>query len=248
MNIFSKSNIIKLDSVDSTNNYAKTLINESNRNPFVVVANEQVNGRGQQGNSWHAVKGENLLFSMLLHPINLKAEKQFILNKVISLAVKRFIEKTINSKVLIKWPNDIYVDNKKIAGILIEHSIMDDMLYNSIIGIGINVNQNQFPDDIPNPISMKLITGKEYDLNDCLNDFLCIFNECYLKLNLHDLECLNNSYLESLYLFKVKSNFIYKDIYITATIKNVDAYGRLVLIDEENKVITCNLKEIKFVL
>jgi BirA family biotin operon repressor/biotin-[acetyl-CoA-carboxylase] ligase len=246
--IFHDSQIIRLDSVDSTNSYALSLIGQNNNEPFVVLASEQTKGRGQQGNKWHTQKDKNLIFSIVVYPHVIKANEQFILNKAVALSVKIFIEEKLNKKLLIKWPNDIYIDNKKIAGILIEHAVMNDRLLYSIIGIGINVNQTFFPLDIPNPVSMKLISGLEFDLIELLHSFLETFNHFYLKLDNREIDILNNQYLNSLFLNGIESSFIYKNKRIKATIKNVDKYGRLILCKKDGKEIICNFKEIQFVL
>lgn len=216
--------------------------------PYVVVAQEQTKGRGQHGNIWHSAKGENLLFSFVVFPNAIKAEDQFMLNKVVSLSVRHFIENLLKSEVYIKWPNDIYIDNKKIAGILIEHSIMNDMLSSSIIGIGINVNQVAFPKEIPNPVSLKLVSGIGYNLDECLDVFLNTFQKYYKMFISKEIEFLNEEYLNALYLLEKKGNFLFNKNLITATIKDVDKFGRLMLADENNKIFTCDFNEIKFVL
>ena len=139
-------------------------------NMSVIAAEYQTAGRGQRGNSWNAIKGENLTFSMLLRfgeggfPL-LPARKQFAITKAATCGVTRYLRgKGIESSI--KWPNDIYVRDKKICGMLIESVLDGDNLAYSIVGIGVNVNQRHFPPRIVNPVSMTLLTGEEYNLQD----------------------------------------------------------------------------------
>lgn len=151
--------IIKLQSVPSTNSWIK----ENNTNlsaPCAVRAIEQTAGRGQRGNVWLSAPEKNLLFSLLWRPAELKAINQFALSQAVTIAVCRTLTQIFSIEAKIKWPNDIYVGDKKIAGILIEHSLKGSMIDYSIIGIGLNVNQTEFPGTLPNPTSTRIVTGK----------------------------------------------------------------------------------------
>ncbi|MDE6480382.1 MAG: biotin--[acetyl-CoA-carboxylase] ligase [Muribaculaceae bacterium] len=154
--------ILHLVEVDSTNAYIMRNIGELEA-PVMVVAHTQTAGQGQRGNSWEAEPGKNLTFSIFFRPVELLPMAQFAMSEAVALAVVDFLAgHGIEAKV--KWPNDIYVDDRKICGILIRHSVMGGYVSYSVIGVGIDVNQTLFLSDAPNPVSMKQITGKTYDL------------------------------------------------------------------------------------
>lgn len=159
-----KCSIIHLQETASTNTFLRDL-QQKERQPEgrVIVADAQLAGRGQKGNSWETERGKNLTFSMLLYPTHLKASNSFILSQVASLAVVEIFE-TVTSDFFIKWPNDIYWKEKKIGGMLIENDLHGKYLDSSIVGIGLNINQQKFVSDAPNPISLIQITGREFSL------------------------------------------------------------------------------------
>lgn len=136
----------------------------------VVVADCQMAGRGQRGNSWESEAGKNLTFSLLLRPYTISAAHQFELSMIVSIGICNALSNTLNGhKPLIKWPNDIYVGNRKLCGILIENSLVGSSIARSIVGIGINVNQTEFRSDAPNPVSIKQLTGLDTDLDTLLS-------------------------------------------------------------------------------
>lgn len=151
------------DSIDSTNSEARRLISDID-NLSVIAAGFQTQGRGQGDHKWHSKEGENLTFSLVLKYQDiapLKAEEQLYITQIITYALRAFLSAHgINSRI--KWPNDIYVEDKKICGILIENMLNGEYVEASIIGVGLNLNQKQFPEDLPNPISISLLTKKEY--------------------------------------------------------------------------------------
>lgn len=153
---------IHLEEVDSTNAYIMRNVGEL-ESPVMVTAYQQTAGQGQRGNSWEAEPGKNLTFSIFYRPAGLPPMAQFSMSEAVALAVVDFLARNgIEAKV--KWPNDIYVGDRKICGILIRHSVMGENVSYSVIGVGIDVNQTVFLSDAPNPVSMKQITGKTYDL------------------------------------------------------------------------------------
>jgi len=241
-------NIIRLKTVDSTNNYAKAIMDELYPKPFIVIADEQTRGRGQQGNSWHSETGKNLLFSMGLFPANLRADEQFMLNKLVSLAVYWFVYKYAGEQTAIKWPNDILAGRNKIAGILIENFISAERLNKSIVGIGININQTEFPEDLPRAVSLKMLDKKNYHPADCLNEFIALFESLLRMLQKSSFSQLDKAYTDALYGFNKVLPYRYKNETIEAVIKGVDVYGRLILSCEDNKELCCNFKEIEFLL
>ncbi len=169
------------EELDSTNNEAIRMA-DSLDNLSVIAASYQTAGRGQRGNSWQAAHGENLTFSVFLRfPLasapdesantGIPAADQFRLSETATLAQCRFLQgKGIDARI--KWPNDIYVGNRKISGMLVENSLNGGNLSTSVVGIGMNVNQTAFPPELPNPVSMKLLTGKEYDIRALLEEFM----------------------------------------------------------------------------
>jgi BirA family biotin operon repressor/biotin-[acetyl-CoA-carboxylase] ligase len=146
--------LISLESVDSTNTYLRSLPEADNYT--IVTAHTQTAGRGQRGNSWEAEPGANITLSMLMRPENISADRQFAISRAVALAVADTVAQflPIESNISVKWPNDIYVDDRKIAGILIENSIAGNDIVRSIIGVGLNDNQTVFVSDAPNPVSL----------------------------------------------------------------------------------------------
>ena len=157
---------IRLDSVDSTNNYTATLLNGNVPEGTVVITREQTAGRGQRANSWVSEAGKNLTVTYVLRPKFLCISDQFILNKAIALAVNKAIQHFAPlMDVRIKWPNDIFLQNKKVAGILIETSMQGGHIVSCLAGIGINVNQQHFQSNSGNPISLIEVLGKELNID-----------------------------------------------------------------------------------
>src|ERR1035437_6675835 len=157
--IFIGKNCIEIEKTDSTNSYLSKLLGEKTLfEGTVVITNRQEMGRGQRGTTWESEPNKNLTLSILLHPTFLRPDEQFQLNKAISLGVAGFVVGVlqVDVDVKIKWPNDIYIRNKKVAGILIENSVSGNNLQHSIIGIGINVNQEKFSAKLPNPTSFRI--------------------------------------------------------------------------------------------
>jgi len=189
------------DTVDSTN-YEALRQSEISEDFTVFAAKFQTNGRGQKGKSWESAVGENLTFSILVKPNFLKVEDQFLISEVVTLGIVNYLSK-IGIDAKIKWPNDIYVKDKKICGILIEHYISGDKLSASIIGIGLNLNQGKFNSDAPNPTSVINETGIISDLDKELGRLTSQINDLYRKINIKSYERaaekMNGKYLGKLY-------------------------------------------------
>ncbi|HEX2394530.1 MAG TPA: biotin--[acetyl-CoA-carboxylase] ligase [Bacteroidales bacterium] len=238
--------LIKLESVDSTNNYAMNLLrNENPSEGTVILAGYQTVGKGQGGNTWQSERNQNLLFSVILKPDFLKAEKQFYLSMCISNGLSAFIENTAGHSH-IKWPNDILLKGKKVAGILIENTIMIDKLHASVAGIGVNVNQLSFPADLPDAVSISKVTGKEYNLLDLLNDLLDS-----LKLALEPLYCANMAEIRTAYLnrlYRLNEWARYKDDSGTfeGRINDVADTGELIVEKHNGESRLYGFKEINF--
>lgn len=246
--MFIGKNVVELDSVDSTNNYSTELV--QNNNAFegtVVVSNQQISGRGQRGNQWESDPFKNLTFSTIVYPRFISVQERFLLTKVASLAVTDFLlslQLISPDKIKIKWPNDIYVGDKKIAGILIETTLSGSAITAAIIGIGLNVNQDVFKSAV-NPTSLKLETGKTFSLKEILNDFCFFLEGRYLQLKALNFTSIHQDYLDRLYLLNRESFFLIKGKKEAAVINGVTTDGKLILYSRKNR-IEADLKEVTF--
>ena len=237
--------ILHFDSLESTNKYCELLDPKSLEEFTVVCAHEQTAGKGQRGNTWFSEPYKNLTFSVILNPTFIAAADQYNLTMCLALAVAETIDLYCGKKrAQIKWPNDIYVDGKKICGILTSSSISNGYLSQSICGIGLNVNQTIFPDWIPNPTSIKLLTNKDTDTNKVLESFLSNLQRLYLVTK-NDAEAIKKSYLGRLYRLDKTARYKYIGKEIEATIRGIDQFGHLRL-EHNGKEIVCALKEVMF--
>lgn len=220
-------NILWLDSVDSTNSEALRRLPEL-PSGTVIAAREQTAGRGQRGNTWFTEPGKNLTFSIVLKGLGLAAADAHRLNYLASLAVAEFLE-GYRVSPSIKWPNDIYLGRKKICGILVENPLSGDVVSASVIGIGININQTEFP-QLANATSLRCCAGKEYDLEECLRVFMEVFNRLLSTLRE---QSLVDKYSASLFLKGVTAEYsdYLRDIRFTGIIRGVDPDGRLRIYD-----------------
>ncbi len=241
-------NIIVLNEVGSTNNYANQLIvSKQAEEGTVVLAYHQNSGKGQRGNSWESEAGKNVLMSIVLYPVFLPAEKQFLISKIVSLALAGFLRKELND-VSIKWPNDLYVGNKKIAGILIENAIKGRNLFSSVVGIGLNINQEKFISDAPNPVSLKQLTGRTFDIEKVANKIAGLVLEGYEKLKNENTDEINSAYLENLFRRNVWSKFRKEETEFEARIAGIGEFGQLQLEDRNGKISEFMFKEVEFVI
>ena len=184
--------VITLKEVDSTNNYLKQLPDEKIERDFVVaVTQSQTAGRGQRGNSWESEPKKNLIFSIMMRPNFIEAKNQFILSQAMALSIKETLDNYVRSPhPRIKWPNDIYWNKKKLCGILIENDLIGKHIEKCIIGVGINLNQEHFYSDAPNPVSVWQITGLTTEPLTILRKILQRFMTYYEEIkqgNIHDL-------------------------------------------------------------
>ena len=189
--------IICFESLNSTNDWARNIIDTLGERS-IIVAENQTAGRGQRDHSWHSRSGENLLCSIVLKDMNLTAKEGQAISEITAVSVVETL-KTNGIYAEIKLPNDIYVNGNKIAGLLIEHAIRGNIISWSIVGIGLNVNQTDFPEDIPNPTSMKLLGAGQKDIKDILNQLQTIFFtrlDEYIKNG--DRESLHNEFIANI--------------------------------------------------
>ena len=246
--------LVALEETDSTNRYLSQLCDDSREavaELTTVTAEFQTAGKGQRGNSWEAEAGKNLLFSFVLYPSFLKARRQFILSQIVSLAIKEELSRYADD-ITIKWPNDIYWKEKKICGILIENDLTGSCIRRCISGIGINVNQDIFRSDAPNPVSLKQITGEEHDRREILARLLTRVEAYYRKIQSEDAEAfiadINARYARS--LFRRRGFHPYRDAdgKFLARLLRVEPDGRFVLEDENGKEREYLFKEVQYVL
>jgi len=171
--------IRQYEKVSSTNDLASVMLrNEKPSEGTVITAAFQEGGRGQKGNTWDSEPGKNLLMSVILYPVMIRPEEQFVISQMVSLAVYDLV-RTETEEVKIKWPNDIYVRNDKIAGILIEHSIMGNAISSTVAGIGLNVNQAEFRSILVNPVSLAQVTGRKHDLSIVTGELIRLLDMRY---------------------------------------------------------------------
>jgi len=246
--LFVGQNLLTLKEVDSTNNFLKNLLTNSKPVPegTVIMAESQFAGRGQQNNKWHAEPGKNLTFSLLLQPHFLDIAHQFDLNRAVSIGVYDALYPLLGDGLKIKWPNDIYYRDKKLGGMLIENLLQGSRIKNSIIGIGLNINQERFPDDAANATSVKQILQRDYQLNDILADICNNIEAWYLKLKSGKTDSIRDTYLSRLYWFNEEKQFRTATGHVfTGTITGVKDNG-LLMVQHNDTETTYNLKEIEF--
>ena len=242
-------NLISLVSVGSTNEYLRNLMEEQSLpDGTVVVAAVQHRGKGYGQSIWVSEKGQNLTFSLLLYPEFLTTDNQFLISKAISLGITDYLE-SYTDQVSIKWPNDIFVGEKKICGILIENDLVGKQMKASLVGIGLNINQRKFPKRLPNPVSLSQITGKKHSLKTEFNKLLDYLNERYFMLTSNrGAGKINNDYHEKLFRINEKCRFKKGEEEFICRIIGANDYGQLILEDEHGTTKDFNFKEVEFVL
>jgi BirA family biotin operon repressor/biotin-[acetyl-CoA-carboxylase] ligase len=257
------NNIIELAEVDSTNLFANQLLKEKRPVEGTVAwALEQSAGKGQGANKWTSETGKNLTFTILLYPGFLPADQQFFLNKVISLGVMDYVfsavgdQKRVNTGdkkydppvISIKWPNDIYAGNRKIAGILIEHQILGNRIGASVIGIGLNINQTAFPEDVPNPVSLKQLTGVDYDLRQELVAVCRAIDLRWMVLKEIGPATLDHTYASHLLGYGLERTYNVAGKLMEGVIVGVDNYGKLILHLQEGQYLALSHEEVKYII
>lgn len=240
--------LICLEETDSTSQALTALCNEQSPEELTTLtARFQTAGKGQRGNSWESEKDKNLLFSFVLFPAFLEARKQFLLSQIISLAVKEELQQ-YTGDISIKWPNDIYWKDKKICGMLIENNLTGMYITRSIAGIGININQEIFVSSAPNPVSLKQITGQEYDRLEILAHIIERVKEYYSILQKGEIQPINQRYREALFRKDGMHSFRDSRGVFKAMIVNVEADGHLVLQDKADRIRRYVFKEVQYVV
>nr|WP_294948253.1 biotin--[acetyl-CoA-carboxylase] ligase [uncultured Mucilaginibacter sp.] len=236
-----------LKEVDSTNNYLKNIL--SNSKPVlegtVIMAEAQYAGRGQHKNTWHAQPGKNLTFSLLLNPTFIAPTQQFDLTRAVSLGVYDALHPLLGDALKIKWPNDIYFRDRKLGGMLIENMIQGGQMRNAVIGIGLNINQDNYPESAGNAISVKQILQRDYELKDILSQICNHIEGWYLKLKAGKTVDVRNAYQSRLYRLNEEAVYASNNLPFRGSIKGVTEPG-LLMVERDGNIELYNLKEIAF--
>ncbi len=239
--------LLELPSCSSTNDYALDLLSKSKpKDGTVILTFCQTQGRGQVGSEWVSEPYKNIAFTCILFPEFLNPKEQISLNQAIALAVSNLLARYTEKEVNVKWPNDIYINEHKIAGILIQNILSSNKFSTSIVGIGINVNQVQFPEELSLATSLINETGHTFDLKDLVYELCDCLNEQYERLMNRQLKSIHLDYLNRLYRYQEWSFFekepgnIFK-----GKIVGISAAGKL-QIENSTGVEEFGIKEIKF--
>ena len=249
--------LIHIEETDSTNRWLKA----HGEGKMVVVADYQTAGKGCGTNSWESERGKNLTFSMLIHPTDIPASQQFRITEVVSVALCEVLERYLltvpelaaldrrslatngtQEGLSIKWPNDIYMGEKKICGVLIENRLQGNVIVDSIIGIGLNVNQTEFVSDAPNPVSLRQLLGREIDREALLHDFLETLE------TVSSSETTYSAYRNKLFRMGKQAVFSDETGRFEGTIQDVETDGRLLIKDLSGQARRYAFKEVQFVI
>lgn len=237
-----------LQTIDSTNAYLQRMQPEADIRNLVVSTDEQTAGKGMGSNGWESEARKNLTFSLALDMSFMPAERQFLLSEAVPLGIVKVLDSFLSvEKLFIKWPNDIYYDGHKLAGILINSTIKANMMDTSIIGIGLNVNQMKFQDWPTHPISLKQITGMDYALQPLLEQIAESVAAEVERLKKNS-PAIEQDYLSRLFRYRTWANYQVGEKTLRLLMTGIDPFGRLLLADETNKPYCFDIKEIKFVL
>ncbi len=240
-----------LSETPSTNTYMETKLNSGSgyKCGDTVVAGYQTRGKGNGNNQWESAAGKNLTFSVYYESGSVLAHQQFYLNMAVSLGVADFVKSLLpDEEVSIKWPNDIYINKGKVAGMLIKHVVSGQELLYSILGIGLNVNQEKFVSDAPNPVALIHFLDQESDLQITLDNLLENLVQRLDQLEAKAFNQLKSEYLARLFAYHRYRKYLYENRLIKARIMGVSEYGSLQLEGENGALMECDLKEIRFVL
>lgn len=228
-----------IEIVNSTNDYAKELLaNTSPIHGTVILSFCQTSGRGQYGRKWQAEKNESIAMSVILLPQNVEILKNalFSMNKAIAIAVAECVKMTLGNEftVQIKWPNDILVNHRKIAGILIENQFSGNLIKNSIVGVGVNINQSSFPPEIPHAVSMKMLDEERRVMSKVVNLLAQRLDKWLIHLYENQISFIENTYNEWLWRKGTTTKFFdEKGVQHEGVINSVDNQGKLILSQNE---------------
>lgn len=247
--LFIGQNRVFLPETHSTNSYAIELLkNVKAIEGTVVYTHKQTQGKGQRGNSWIAEPERNATFSLILKPAFLNSKNAFYLSKMTALALYDVLTEILNDSqfdIKIKWPNDILVNRKKIAGVLIENS-MNETLHWSVVGIGLNVNQENFG-DLKTATSLKLLNTIDYSVESVMDVLFIHLEKWYLKLKKGDLNAIDDAYRDQLFGIDSECEFEQNGSRFTAQVEDVNETGLLILKLKDGSLKTFDIKEISFI-
>ena len=240
------------DSIGSTNTYLRELNGGDPAYDYeVAVADFQTAGRGQKGNTWESEQGKNLLFSILAHPKGIKVQEQFYISEAIAMAVSDAVIAAAGPEYAagfsVKWSNDIYYKDCKMAGILIENTLQGSSILDSVVGVGLDVNQEVFVSDAPNPISLKNITGRDYDRDALLDDIIARFIG-YMELPCERRPQVDALYRDRLYRREGYHRFRDENGIFEARIEGIRPDGCLMLQTRSGEHRTYEFKQVQFIL
>lgn len=245
--IYNKNKFIHIESAASTNTYLKELCQISDiEDGTVIYTHAQTAGRGQRGNRWESEPGQNITMSLLIKPTHIPASGQFLLSQIVSLGVTDVLSEYAPG-FSIKWPNDIYWKDKKIAGILIENTLQGEIYSQAIIGIGLNVNQQEFISDAPNPVSLRQITGKSYDIGKLLHKIVYAIALRY-ESSKKEINSLRKDYSGQLFRHTGYYPYESKGEIFKACITKIEDSGLMVLKTETGEERRYAFKEVSFLL
>lgn len=253
--LFTGKCFIDLPSTPSTNVYAGNLLEKNSKKNThksifegtIVSTFNQTQGKGAHQNKWLSEPDKNLSFSIILFPTFLKAQQQFHLNITICVGIIDFFLERFNNSFKIKWPNDIYFHNYKLGGILIENTLIGSSIKSAIAGIGLNINQTAFSASLPNPTSLKLITGKTFDLYELIEELAICIEQRYLQLRKKQYHQLKMAYLNQLYQINQTAAYKFRGKEQSGEIIGINDDGKL-LIQFKNEKIAFGFKEVEFIL
>lgn len=239
--------IVRLEETDSTNTYPRQHASQMEAWMTVVTAEYQTAGRGQGVHTWESNRSENLLFSVLTHPVMVPVRSQFLLSEAGALALKEVLDGYTDG-ITLKWPNDIYWNDRKLSGTLIETSIGGGRIKNCVFGIGLNVNQKTFESDAPNPVSLAQILGHDIDREQLFKQIVAAFEKYYRMLENGQYDAISALYHEALY--RRQGFYMYEDGdgRFEGAIVEVGDDGLLVLRDRDGRFREYEFREVKFVL
>lgn len=241
-----KTKIIRLEEIDSTNRYLKNYREEGDEEMIVAVADYQAAGKGQGTHTWESEKGKNLLFSIKVYPHWIPVRRQFVLSMAGALAVKDALDSYVEN-ITLKWPNDVYWNDKKISGTLIENTIDSKGIKSCVFGIGLNVNQLVFHSDAPNPVSLAQILGHEVDRDEVLKKIQDGFEKYYELLRRADYMDVSGIYHLSLYRRKGFHPYRDADGEFEGALVEVEDDGHLILHDRQGRIRSYSFGEISIV-
>ncbi len=241
-------NIIKLNAIDSTNDFLKAMSQKNDiENYTIITAEEQTKGRGQQGSKWLSESGKNLITSILIKDAVGNIESIFCLNITVTVSIIEALKNINIPSLQIKWPNDIMSGNKKIAGILIENLIKENGKIDSIVGIGLNINQINF-ENLPKASSLKKIMKQDFDIEKILKEIVLNIQKNIQKINNNTIDDLWNNYHEI--LFRIGKPVVFENEdkeKFMGIIQRVNENGKLEVLLENDQIESYGIKEITMI-